>query len=294
MILLDGMMQLYRCNYKLSDLVTRKGQPTGMEYGFLKGLEAFRRFFKDELIICWEGRKNFRYGVDPQYKANRKEKREKAAHEFLIPDRMAGFRSLLSKVAESCWDDELEADDVMGTLARRYAKTEKVIIYSGDKDMFQVLQDEPYIIHQCRDYQHRKKLWTPARLAVEMDGLTPELVPEYMAYMGDKSDNIIGIPRIRSARVVGALLDGYTSENISDYILFSSKEVFALEDHVESGNYAKNLELVTLRMKEDIEVIERNWQPAEINTWLRSMEFRTLKLCQQVGIEATVEADEEF
>ena len=42
MILLDAMMQLYRANYKLSDLQTRKGQPTGMEFGFLKSLEAKR------------------------------------------------------------------------------------------------------------------------------------------------------------------------------------------------------------------------------------------------------------
>lgn len=294
MILIDGMMQLYRCNYKLSDLVTRKGQPTGMEYGFLKGLEAFRRFFKDDIVICWEGRKNFRYNIDPEYKANRREKRKKAVHEFLTPDRMAGFKDLLSKVAENCWDDELEADDIMGTLALRYARTEKVIIYSGDKDMFQMLKDEPFPIHQCRDYQHRNKLWTPERLAFELDGITPELIPQYMAYLGDKSDNVIGIPRIRKAVVAGALLDGHTPENITDYILFSDKELWALEEYVESGNYAKNLELVTLKIKENIKVVERNWQPKEINTWLRSMEFRTLKLCQQVGIEATVEADEEF
>lgn len=294
MILLDGMMQLYRCNYKLSDLVTRKGRPTGMEYGFLKGLEAFRRFFKDEIIICWEGKKNFRYGIDSEYKANRKTKREKAAHEFLIPERIVGFRNLLSKVAENCWDDELEADDVMATLALRYARTEKVIIYSGDKDMFQILQDEPFIIHQCRDYQHREKLWTPARLAFEMHGLTPQLIPAFMAYHGDKTDNIIGAGRVRQSLVARAICDGHTPDNISDYMLFTGAECDRLEEHVASGNYAKNLKLVTLKIKKDIQVVERNWQPREINAWLRSMEFRTLKLCQQCGIEATVEADEEF
>jgi len=293
-ILLDGVQQLYRCNYKLSDLVTRTGRPSGMEYGFLKGIEAFRRFFKDELIICWEGRKNFRYGIDPEYKANRKAKREKVAHEWMTPDRMSGFRELLSKVAENCWDDELEADDVMATLALRYAKTEKVIIYSGDKDMFQILQDEPYIIHQCRDYQHRNKLWTPRRLAFEMWGLTPQLIPPFMAYMGDKVDNVIGVGRVRQSLVARAICDGHTPDNISDYLLFSGSECNRLEEHVASGNYAKNLELVTLRIKDDIQVVKRNWQPVEINAWLKTMEFRTLKLCEQVGIEATIEEGEEF
>lgn len=135
MILLDAMMQLFRANYKLSDLVTMEGRPTGMEYGFLKSLEALRRFFKDEIIICWEGKNNFRYGIDPEYKANRREKRAKDAHKFLTPARVNGFKNLLSMVAETAFDDELEADDIIASLAEKYCQTEKVVIYSSDKDL---------------------------------------------------------------------------------------------------------------------------------------------------------------
>ena len=101
MILLDAMMQIYRANYKLSDLMTRDGKHTGMEFGFLKSLEALRRFFKDEIIICWEGKNNFRFKIDSEYKANRRERRKKEAHQFLTYDRINEFRKFLLMIAEN-------------------------------------------------------------------------------------------------------------------------------------------------------------------------------------------------
>lgn len=294
MILLDGMMQLYRANYKLSDLTTRSGRPTGMEFGFLKSLEALRRFFKDEIIICWEGKNNFRYKIDSDYKANRREKRKKEAHKFLTWPRINEFKKFLLMIAENAVDDELEADDVMASLALKYAKTEDVIIYSGDKDMFQILQDKPFKIHQCREYQHRKYLWTPNRLEKEREGLTPNQIPMFMAILGDKVDNIIGAGRTRSTLVAQAILNGYQPNNIWNYELFSLREANSLEDHFKSGNYDKNLKLVTLKIKENIKVTERDWQPNEIGKWLDEVEIRTLKLCHECGLEATIRDDEEF
>lgn len=294
MILLDSMMQLYRANYKLSDLVTRKGRPTGMEFGFLKSLEALRRFFKDEIILCWEGRNNFRYNIDKEYKANRREKRRRDTHKFMTRDRIEGFKALLSKVAENAVDDELEADDVMASLALKYAKTENVIIYSGDKDMFQVLQDEPFKIHQCREYQFRKKLWTPAAVEKKYHGLTPRQLTIYFAFVGDKVDNIIGVGRVRGTFIAAALCIGYKPNEIFNYELFSLREADLLEDYYNSGKFDQNLKLITLKIKNDIKVVERNWQPNEIGKWLNDMEIRTLKLCQECGLEATVGEDEEF
>lgn len=293
MILLDAMMQLYRANYKLSELVTRDGRPTGMEFGFLKSLEALTRYFKDEIIICWEGRNNFRYKIDPEYKANRREKRNKDAHKFLTPTRIDGFKKLLSMVAENAVDDELEADDIMASLALKYAEKEKVIIYSGDKDMFQVLQKSPFPIFQCRSFQHRKKLWTPAKIEKELHGLKPNQLSVYYAFIGDAVDNIKGVSA-RKPLIAAAIRNGHKPENLSDFELFTTKEIFALEDHYESGQYATNLKLVTLKIKEDIAVQQRDWQPDEIAKWLDNMEFRTLKLCQKCGLEHSIREDEEF
>ena len=295
MILLDGMMQLYRCNYKLSELITRKGQPTGMEYGFLKGLEAFRRFWKDEIIVCWEGKNNFRYKIDPEYKANRRQKRKKEAHTFMTRERIEKFKELLNMVAETAFDNELEADDVMASLATRYAKTEDVVIYSGDKDMFQILQNRPFKIHQCREYQHRERLWTPARIEEKCFGLTPQQLTIWMAFTGDTVDNISGAYKVRRPIIAAAIRSGCTPEEVLNYELFSTKEIFALEEHYNSGRFHQNLKLVTLVIKEDIPVIERDWQPKLIGDWLNKMEFRTLKLCHQCGLETNaIREDAEF
>jgi len=293
MILLDGMMQLYRCNYKLSDLVTRRGKPTGMEYGFLKGLEAFRRFFNDEIIICWEGKNNFRYGIDSNYKANRREKREKNAHKYMTQKRIEEFKEFLSMIAENAYNNELEADDVMASLAKKYAKTENVIIYSGDKDMFQILQDKPFPIHQCREYQYRKKLWDPTRVEKELHGLKPNQLSTYYAFIGDKVDNIKGCG-VRGPLIAAAIRNGYEPKDISNFELFSSKEIWKLEEFYNSGQFDINLMLVTLQIKEYIRVQKRNWQPEKIAKWLYDMEFRTLKLCQQCGLEQDIREDDEF
>ncbi len=294
MILLDGMMQLYRCNYKLDELVTRKGQPTGMEYGFLKGLEAFRRFWNDEIIVCWEGRNNFRYKVDPEYKADRKVKRKKDAHQWLTRDRMTSFMKLVSMVAETAQDDELEADDIIASLAEKYCQTEKVIIYSSDKDLHQLLRDKPFLVVQVKEYQFRETPWTLKRVINEWHGLRPEQFATYMAFVGGH-DNIKGAKKVRSPIIGAAIRNGYEPENLSDYELFSLKEIWSLEEHFNSGRFTKNLELVTLKIK-DIKVVERNWQPEEIAKWLYHMEFRTLKLCQQCGgaLPGIIDEGDEF
>ena len=294
-ILLDGFMQLYRANFKLSDLVTRNGQPTGMEYGFLKSLEALCREFKDDIIICWEGRNNFRYKIDSEYKANRREKRAKDAHKFLTPERINGFKKLLSMVAKTAVDDELEADDIIASLAERYCKTEPVTIYSGDKDLHQLVRGKPFRVIQVRGFQWRKQPWTVSRIKEKYHGLRPDQLAVYFAFVGDTIDNIPGAKRVRSTLIGAAIYNGYKPKNLSNYELFSGKEVFALEEHYDSGRFQQNLELVTLRVKKDIVVRERNWQPDKVKEWLENMEIQTLKLCKECGgTESIIREDEDF
>lgn len=292
MILLDAMMQLHRANYKLSDLTTRKGRPTGMEFGFLKSLEALNRFFKDEIIICWEGLNNFRYDIDSEYKANRREKRKLDAHKFLTPERINRFKKLLSMVTENAVDNELEADDTIASLALKFAEKEKVIIYSGDKDLFQMLQNKPFPIWQCREYQHREKLWKPSTVKRKYFGLTPKQLPIFMAWTGDAVDNIKGCG-VRAPLISEAIQEGYEPIEMSNFPLFSTREVWKLDEFVSNGSYARNLKLVTLRIKEII-VQKRNWDSDAIGCWLEEMEFRTLKLCKKCGIESTIGEEEEF
>jgi len=196
-------------------------------------------------------------------------------------------------VAKNAIDNELEADDVMASLAKKYALTENVIIYSGDKDMFQILQNKPFKIHQCRKYQHRKKLWTPRRVFNKFHGLSPAQIPMYMAWTGDATDNIKGCG-VRGPLIGAAIREGYKPEELSNFELFSTREIWKLEDFIDDGSYEQNLKLVTLRIKNNIPVQECNWDSDKIGGWLEKMEFRTLKICKKCGIEPSIEEDEEF
>jgi len=294
MILLDAMMQVYRTNYKLPDLMTRDERPTGMEFGFLKGIEAFRRFWNDEIILCWEGRNNFRYKIDPEYKANRKEKRKKDAHKYLSYDRIEKFKEFLSMVAESAYDEELEADDLIASLTEKYSQVEKVIIYSSDKDFYQLLRNKPYPVIQIPRYQERNKPRTVSWIEENFYGLKPKQLKIYFAIIGDAIDNIKGVNRVRKPLIAAALRESKELKDIPNYPLFSAREIDKLESFFDSGRFEINLKLITLKIKNDIIVQQRNWQPKEISKWLYNMEFRTLKLCQQCGLEGKIEQGDEF
>jgi len=294
MILLDSMMQLYRCNYKLPDLMTREGRPTGMEFGFLKSIEAFRRYWKDEIILCWEGKNNFRYKIDSEYKANRREKRKKDAHKFMTIERIEKFKEFLNMIAESAYDEELEADDLIASLVEKYSQIEKVIIYSSDKDFYQLLRNKPYPVIQIPQFQQRNKPRTVSWIEENFYGLKPEQLKIYFAIIGDAVDNIKGVGKVRKSLIAAALRESKELKDIPNYSLFSAKEIDRLEEFFASGKFKINLQLITLKIKNSIVVKQRNWQPKKIAEWLYNMEFRTLKLCQQCGLEGQIKESDEF
>jgi len=298
MILLDGMMQIWRANAKLTELVTRDGRHTGMEFGFLKSLEALRRVFDDDIIVCWEGKHNFRYKIFPEYKANRRKKQKESDDNCVtrVPldyKRVNEFKEFLSLIVDTAQDDELEADDVIATLAKRYSQTEKVIIYSGDKDLFQLLQRQPFPVVQVRAFAFRDTPWNVGRINKEFHGLQPTQLAEYFAFIGDDIDNIKGV-KARAPLIGSALREGYSPDCLSDFELFSAKEITALDNFYASGLFQRNLKLIQLKDKKEIKVVKKDWRKEDIAIWLKSMEFRTLDLCKECGLEFVVESGEEF
>lgn len=283
MILVDAFLLMHRYNYSLTDLCTRDGRPSGMEYGFLKCLEALRRYFKGELILCWEGRNNFRFSIYPEYKANRKG----GSSNKIGKDRIQGFKNLCSMVAENAEHDSLEADDVIASLCDKYPKT---IIYSHDKDLLQLITKTVNVVV---NFQHRMNPRTIEAIEDRYNGLRPDQLPMFFAFAGDKVDNVIGCHRIRTPILMSAIRLGYSPHDILNYELWSGGEIDRLEEFLEAGKYEQNLELVTLR-KIDVTVQKRQWNEKAIGEWLEDMEFRTLKLCRQCGIETTIDPDDEF
>lgn len=199
LVLVDGSSYLYRAYHALPPLTNSKGQPTGAVKGVINML---RRMDKDYpgsvVVVIFDAKgKTFRDEIFAEYKAHRPPMPDdlrsqiEPIHNIV---RAMGFPMLII--------DGVEADDVIGTLARQ--ATEQcvdVVVSTGDKDMAQLVT------------QHVTLVNTMTETVMDCDGVKekfgigPELIIDFLALMGDKVDNIPGVPGVGEKTAL-ALLQG--------------------------------------------------------------------------------------
>lgn len=188
LILVDGSSYLYRAFHALPPLTTSKGQPTGAIRGVLNMLRKMRQDYPDSnIVVVFDAKgKTFRDDIYPEYKANRPpmpdDLREQIEplHECV---RALGFPMIIHP--------GVEADDVMGTLAVRAAEQGmKAIISTGDKDMAQLVNDHITLVNTMSNSTYDREG------VIEKFGVPPELIIDYLALIGDSSDNIPGVPGV--------------------------------------------------------------------------------------------------
>lgn len=187
-ILVDGSAYLFRAFHALPPLATKQGQPTGAIKGVISMLKKIQQQFNPkQMIVVFDAKgKNFRHERYPAYKANRPPMAQELACQIaplqaLI--RALGFPLLI--------EAEVEADDVIGTLATQAAAAgEFVIISSGDKDFAQLVNDRIVMYNSMNDVY-----WDRAAVEAKF-GIPPERMIDYLALLGDKIDNIPGVPGI--------------------------------------------------------------------------------------------------
>jgi len=188
LFVIDGLAQVYRSYYAIGGLNAPDGTPTNVIYGFLSSLfKLLREEAMDYLIVAMDRPgKTFRHKMYSEYKANRKPMEPDCAKQIPI------LLDLLNEIHVAVVSQEdYEADDVMGTLARQFsAKGMEVILVSGDKDLKQLISDKVCM----RDFKSRR-YYAPKDLKAEM-GITPDQMIEVMGLAGDTSDNIPGIPGV--------------------------------------------------------------------------------------------------
>ncbi len=189
LLLIDGHSNLYRAFYAIRGLSTRDGMPTGAAFGFLRMLHKLLEDLEPtHLGVAFDvGRETFRTRLDERYKAQRKPMPEEL--EAQIPLVREALELMGIPILEL---PDFEADDVIGTLARKAAE-EKVetVLATSDKDMFQLVEDPLVKLWHTR---HERLLDEAG--AEELFGVPPRQVPEVLALMGDSSDNVPGCPGI--------------------------------------------------------------------------------------------------
>ncbi|CAI8957401.1 DNA polymerase I [Pseudomonas sp. IT-P171] len=198
LVLVDGSSYLYRAFHALPPLTTSKGLPTGAVKGVLNMLKSLRKQYPDSpFAVVFDAKGGtFRDEMFAEYKANRPS----------MPDDMRVqieplHQSVIALGFPLLCVEGVEADDVIGTLARSSAAADRpVIISTGDKDMAQLVDGHITLVNTM----------TGSALDVEgvkeKFGVVPEQIIDYLALMGDSSDNIPGVPGIGPKTASGLLV----------------------------------------------------------------------------------------
>ena len=198
LVLVDGSSYLYRAFHALPPLTTSKGLPTGAVKGVLNMLKSLRKQYPDSpFAVVFDAKGGtFRDEMFAEYKANRPS----------MPDDMRVqieplHQSVIALGFPLLCVEGVEADDVIGTLARSSAAADRpVVISTGDKDMAQLVDGHITLVN------------TMTGSALDVDGVkekfgvAPEQIIDYLALMGDSSDNIPGVPGIGPKTASGLLV----------------------------------------------------------------------------------------
>lgn len=201
-ILVDGSSYLFRAYYAPPHLTNAAGEPTGAIYGVVNMLRSLiMKYQPSHMAVVFDAKgPTFRNEIYGDYKANRPP----------MPDDLRQQIAPLHAIVKAlglpllCIDD-VEADDVIGTLAQQAAAEQRfTLISTGDKDMAQLVNDHVMLINTMTD-----TLMDTAGVVAKY-GVQPSQMIDLLALMGDSSDNIPGLPKVGEKTAL-ALLQGMQS-----------------------------------------------------------------------------------
>ena len=186
LVLVDGSSYLFRAFYALpASLTSPDGMQTNAIHGVLNMLDSLRKNYDpDHMVVIFDAKgKTFRNDMYSEYKATRPP----------MPDELRDQIAPLHEITEAQGYPMIvmpgvEADDVIGTMSKLYDGD--VIISTGDKDMAQLVDDQISLINTMSNSFHDRQG------VIDKYGVPPERIRDYLALMGDKSDNIPGVPKV--------------------------------------------------------------------------------------------------
>jgi len=248
-IIVDGSSYLYRAYYALPHLKNSQGQNTGAIFGVTNMLlKLLKTYNPQHLCIVFDAKgKNFRHVLYKEYKSNRKSMPTELSEQ--VQPIMDFIRSLGIKILQI---SDVEADDVIATLANNQRSNIEVIISSGDKDLAQLVTKNVILINSMDD----KILDTDG--IHKKFGVYPKQIFDYLVLIGDTSDNIPGVEGIGPKTAVKLLDDFENLEGIFKNIdKLKGKIKENLLKSIDTIKIAKKL--IKLKTNLDIEVNAKDY-----------------------------------
>ncbi len=283
LVLIDGSSYLYRAFFALPPLTNSKGAPTGAIYGVLNMLSKFLRDFTPPHIgVVFDAPgKTFRDELFAEYKANRPP----------MPDDLRSQTEPLLSAVEALGlpvlrIDGVEADDVIGTLACRAAAAgQTVLISTGDKDMAQLVNEHITLINTMSG-----TVLDRAGVKTKFD-VFPEQIIDYLALVGDSSDNIPGIDKV-GPKTAAKWLNAYgTIDGLLEHAAEISGKV---GENLRAGLTMLSLsrQLATIRTDlalplDTAGLTRRPADTAQLRAIYAGLELRTLLAQLEAGASAT-------
>ncbi|GAA0288411.1 DNA polymerase-1 [Gracilibacillus halotolerans] len=254
LILIDGNSIAYRAFFALPLLNNDKGVYTNAVYGFTTML---MRLLEEEkpthLMVAFDaGKTTFRHATFKEYKGGRQKTPPELSEQFPL------LRQLLDAFHIKHYElENYEADDIIGTLSKQAKEKEwEVQVISGDKDMLQLVS-ENVKVKVTRKGISDVATYTPSLLKDEME-ITPEQVIDLKALMGDKSDNIPGVPGVGEKTAIKLLKQYETLESVYEHIeeVSGKKLKENLTNHKDNAFMSRELATINQSAPVEIEVEE--------------------------------------
>ena len=197
LILVDGSSYLYRAFHALPPLTNSKGLPTGAVKGVINMMRRLQKDYPDSTtaVIFDAKGKTFRDDIYSDYKANRPPMPDELRSQIQpIHDVIRAMGMPLISIGG------VEADDVIGTYAvQATEKKQPVVISTGDKDIAQLVNEHISLVNTMTDTELDREG------VIAKFGIPPELIIDFLALLGDKSDNIPGVPGVGEKTALGLL-----------------------------------------------------------------------------------------
>ena len=278
LVLVDGSSYLYRAYHALPPLTNSKGMPTGAVKGVINMMRRLQKDYpQSTLVVVFDAKgRTFRDDMYSEYKANRPP----------MPDDLRLQIEPIHQIIQAMGlpmliIDGVEADDVIGTLAvQATIAKQPVVVSTGDKDIAQLVNEYITLVNTMTNTVLDREG------VIEKFGIPPELIIDYLALLGDKSDNIPGVPGVGEKTALGLLqgiggLDAiYARLDEISVLEFRGAKKMApkLEEHRDLAYLSYQLATIKTDVEMPLNISQLHNSPADeqgLATLFADMEFKT-------------------
>lgn len=277
LILVDGSSYLFRAFHALPPLISSRGQPTGAVKGVINMIRSLiKNYPQSNIAIVFDAKgKTFRNEIYSQYKAHRPPMPDELRSQIKPIHEIVRAMGLPLLIVEG-----VEADDVIGTLANEASSTGvDTLISTGDKDLAQLVTKHVTLMNTMTNEVLNED-------AVKNKfGITPGQIVDYLALVGDKADNIPGVPSVGPKTAVKWLTNFKTMEGVIEHAgEISGKVGERLRENLQQLRLS--YELATLKLdveldftinflvhaEQDNQALHKLFTELEFKTWVAELE----------------------